>query len=131
MANKNQSSLHFPNRLSHARKSASALTSLLSVKINTLTLRLQVEFFLFYNINNYNTRDAYCQRSCLLTFFTIFLQKYVNSYEIKKKDSFSKADKKNKKRKIAVPYKNTKQKHKKIHGETKKAKKMLQITQSG
>jgi hypothetical protein len=44
---------------------------------------------------------------------------------------FSKADKKNKKRKIAVPYKNTKQKHEKIHGETKKTKKMLQITQSG
>ena len=104
-------------------KSASVLTSLLSVKINTLTLRLQAEFFLFYNINNYNTRDAYCQRSCLLPFFTIFRQKYVNSFKIKKKDSFSIADKKNKKRKIAVPYKNTKQKHKKYTRRDKKGQK--------
>ncbi len=103
-------------------ESASALTSLLSVKINTLTLRLQAEFFLFYNINNYNTLAAYCQRSCLFPFFTIFRQKYVNSYEIKKKDSFSIADKKTRKEKqqyhIKTPSKTTK-----IHGETKKAKK--------
>lgn len=60
-------------------------------------------------------------------FLPYFDKKFVNSYEIKKKDSFSIADKKNKKRKIAVPYKNTKQNHKKYTERQKRPKKRYKL----